>query len=173
MTFSIRNRLMNFNLVKWRARVSYDLTEDDTIGVTSMFRSYDDSGTFGTSTAVTLKPIDQSNLFWRHFWNTVAQTTFWTGFAQGHGEDNIVTGPSASKDEQFVFGADVLMPLTSRLAIYGETNMMMPADTATVDAFLGVQWYPNGGVMRARRGAYSPLMSVASPTTFSVDLSRP
>ncbi len=163
----------DFQLGQWRGRLSYDLTEDDTIGVTTMLRSYDDSGVFGTSTAVTLKPIDQANLFWRHFWETGAQTTLWTGLAQGHGEDNIVTGPSAARDEQFLLGADVLMPLTTRLAIYGETNLMMPADTGTVDAFLGVQWYPSGGVMRARRGRYSPMMSLASPTTFSVDLSRP
>ncbi len=163
----------DFQLGQWRARLSYDLTEDDTLGMTTMLRSYDDSGVFGTSTAVTLKPIDQANLFWRHFWNTGAQTTLWTGIAQGHGEDNIVTGPSASKDEQFLLGADVLMPLTARLAIYGETNLMMPADTGTVDAFLGVQWYPSGNVKNARRGRYSPMMSLASPTTFSVDLSRP
>ncbi len=162
----------DFHLGQWRGRLSYDLSATNTVGISTMLRSFDDAGTFGAATPVTLQSIDQAHLFWRHFWQTGAQTTLWTGLAQGHSENNAVTGPAPGKEEQFVLGADVLMPLTQRLAIYGETNLMMPADTGTVDAFLGLQWYPSGGVTRARRGHFSPLMSVAAPTTFSVDLNQ-
>jgi hypothetical protein len=161
-----------FQLGQWRLRASYDLTPNNQVGVTSMIQSYGDDGVFGPSTNVRLQPIDQIHFYWRTYWETGAQTSLWAGLAEGHGEDNAVTGFSAPKDEQFLFGADVLMPLTRSLAIYGETNMIMPSDTGTVDAFLGIQWYPGGNAFRARRGKFSPMMELASPVSFSTDLAR-
>lgn len=160
----------SFQLGQWRVRGSYLFNPRNEVGVNAAFRSNSDTGVFGASTPVTLRPIDQGSVYLRHYWKTGAQTTGWFGIADEHSENNAVTGPSASKNNPFLFGADVLMPLTSSLAIYGETNIIMPSDTGTVDAFLGIQWYPGGNVFRARRGRYSPMMSLASPTTFSVDL---
>ena len=162
----------SFHLGQWRIRGSYLLTPDDEIGVTSTLQSYADSGTFGSNTAVQLSPIDQGSLYYRRFWATGAQTTGWLGIADKHGEDNAVTGPSPAKKFPFLFGADIFMPLSASLAIYGETNMIMPSDTGTVDAFLGVQWYPGGRAFRARRGKYSPLLQLAAPTSMAVDLSQ-
>lgn len=161
-----------FTLGQWRTRLSFDLTKRDQIGATAMLKSYGDTGVFGSSTNVALTPIDQIQFYWRHYWETGAQTGFWLGVAEGHGEDNAVTGFSAPKDEQPIFGADVLMPLSDSLALYGETNMIMPSDTGTVDAFLGIQWYPCGNAFNARRGRFSSLFSLASPTTFAIDLRR-
>ncbi|XZE36664.1 DUF6666 family protein [Pirellulaceae bacterium SH501] len=160
----------SFQLGQWRMRGSYLLNPRNEIGVNAAFRSNSDTGVFGANTPVTLRPIDQGSFYLRHYWKTGAQTTGWFGLADEHSENNAVTGPSSSKNNPFLFGADVLMPLTASLAIYGETNIIMPSDTGTVDAFLGIQWYPGGNVFRARRGRYSPMMSLASPTTFSVDL---
>jgi hypothetical protein len=94
------------------------------------------------------------------------------GLAEGHGEDNAVTGFSPPKDEQLLFGSDIFMPLSPSLAIYGECNMIMPTDTGMVDAFLGFQWYPTARAFNARRGEFSPLLSLASPVSFAVDLAR-
>ena len=160
----------SFQLGQWRMKGSYLLNSRNEVGVNAAFRSNSDTGVFGANTPVTLRPIDQGSVYLRHFWKTGAQTTGWIGLADEHSENNAVTGPSASKNNPFLFGADILMPLTPSLAIYGETNIIMPSDTGTVDAFLGIQWYPGGNVFRARRGRYSPMMSLASPTTFSVDL---
>ena len=161
-----------FHLGQWRIRGSYLLTPINEIGVTSSLNSYSDRGRFGTSTPVTLSPIEQGSLYYRHFWGTGAQTTAWFGIADKHGQDNAVTGPSPAKKIPFLFGADVLMPLNASFAIYGETNMIMPSNTGTVDAFLGIQWYPGGKAFKARRGRFSPLMSLASPASFAVDLSQ-
>ncbi len=161
-----------FSLGQWRGRGSYQLNANNEVGMQFALRSYTDNGVFGTATPVRLEPINQGNLFLRHFWETGAQTTCWFGLADEHGENNAVTGPSPPKKVPFLFGADVLMPLTCSLAIYGETNMIMPSDTGTVDAFLGVQWFPGQKSFSARRGKYSPVMSLASPTTFSVDLAQ-
>ena len=161
-----------FQLGQWRLRGSYLLNPTNEIGVFCALKSYSDNGIFGSNTNVTLSPINQGSLFCRHFWGTGAQTTGWVGIAEKHGENNAVTGPSPNQELPFLFGADVLMPLTASLAIYGETNMIMPSDTGTVDAFLGLQWFPGKRSFTARRRQYSPLMSLASPTNFSVDLSQ-
>ena len=162
----------SFHLGQWRIRGSYLLSSNNEIGVTSSLNSYSDKGIFGTNTAVTLSPIEQGSLYYRRFWGTGAQTTAWFGIADKHGENNAVTGPSQGKQVPFLFGGDLLMPLTASLVIYGETNMIMPSDTGTVDAFMGIQWYPGGRAYRARRGKFSPLMSLASATSFAVDLSQ-
>lgn len=162
----------DFSLGQWRTRISFDLGEKDQIGLTGMLKSYGDDGVFGAGTNVHLNSIDQLQVYWRHFWETGAQTTFWCGVAEGHGEDNAVTGFAPGKDDPILFGADVLMPLNSSFAIYGECNMIMPVDTGTVDAFLGIQWYPGRNAFWARRGQFSPLLPTAAPTTFSVDLQR-
>ena len=161
-----------FQLGQWRIRGSYTLSSSHEIGITSSLNSYSDKGVFGASTPVMLSPIEQGSMYYRRFWGTGAQTTAWIGIADKHGENNAVTGPSPPKHVPFLFGADVLMPLTTSLAIYGETNMITPSDTGTVDAYLGVQWFPGGRAYRARRGRYSPLMPLAAPTSFAVDLSQ-
>ncbi len=160
----------HFSLGQWRVRGSYLLNSHNEVGITGHLRGQDSKGVWGTSTPVTLRAINQGNLYWRKFWRTGAQTTGWIGMADRHSQDNIVTGPAPAKKDCFLFGADILMPLSSCLAIYGETNMITPFDTGTVDAFLGIQWYPRGKTFRARRGQFSPLFSTASPVSFSTDL---
>lgn len=160
----------NFFLTQWRMRGAYLVNGCNEVGMTIAIRGRSDDGLFAGTVPVTLRPIDQGNLFWRRFWQSGAQSTFWIGLCDGHGENNAVTGPAPRRDQQFLFGADVLMPLTDSLAIYGEANMIMPADTGTVDAFLGIQWYPGRRSYQARRGRYSPVLPLAAPTSFSVDL---
>lgn len=171
--FLYQKSFATFHLGQWRLRGSYLLTPKNEMGVTSSLHSYGDNGVFGTNNSpVELSAIEQGSLYFRHFWETGAQTTAWFGIADKHGENNAVTGPSPGKKIPFLFGADLMMPLTTTLAIYGETNMIMPSDTGTVDAFLGVQWFPGARAFKARRGRYSPLMPLASMTSFAVDLSQ-
>lgn len=162
----------SFSLGQWRVRASLRRSAEREIGVTANLRANSDAGVWGSGTQVTLRSINQGSAYWRRYWSTGAQTTIWGGLADRHGEDNIVTGPSPAQKNSFLFGADVLMPLNRSWAIYGETNMITPFDTGTVDAFLGVQWYPTGRTLSARRGWFSPLFSTASPVSFAVDLLR-
>lgn len=159
----------HFNLGQWRTRLSYDLSPVNQIGITANFAAQDDVGTFA-NTPVRLKPITQGNLFWRRFWESGTQTTFWVGLAEEHGENNAALGPSDQQSNPFLFGADFLAPLNDHWALYGEANLIMPADTGTVDAFLGIVWTPGVKSRNARRTAFSPLLPVAAPTSFSVDL---
>lgn len=157
------------SLGQWRGRVSYRATECSEVGATVRLRSFGDTAEF-LGTPVRLRTIDQYSLYCRQYFSTGVQITGWVGLADEHGESNAVTGPAASHENALVFGADVLAPLNDSFAIYGETNLMLPADTGTVDAFLGIAWYVRGNAKSARRGAFSPLLPVASDTTFSVDL---
>lgn len=161
----------SFHLAQWRLRGAYDLGCRDQVGVTVNIAERADTGRFGT-TDLGLRPISQGSLFWRHHWDSGVQTTSWIGLAEGHGEENVALGDLPARDEVFLMGADILAPLNDHFALYGETNLIMPADTGTVDAFMGIQWYPGGGARSARRTRFSPMLPTAAPTSFSVDLVR-
>lgn len=167
--FTVEQSYDKFVLSQWRGRLGYDVDGKNQFGITAQLRGLTDSGSFNGG-PVSLRTINQSSLYWRHVWESSTQTAVWVGLADGHGENNAVTGPSASQSTVPLFGADFLAPLNDHLALYGETNLIMPADTGTVDAFLGFQWFPGGGAKRARRTRFEPVFSVAAPTTFSVDL---
>ena len=161
-----------FSLSQWRIRGGKRLNACNEVGATVHLSGRSDNGLFtaGTVTPVTLDPITQGSVYWRTFWESGTQTTIWAGVAEGHSEDNAVTGPSPAKDEVFVFGADIYSPLNDYAAIYGETNLMMPPDTGTVDAFLGIELFLWGGAYQGRRTRYAPMLPVASDTSMSIDL---
>lgn len=167
--FMVEESYDQFFLSQWRGRIGFDVDDANQFGVSAQLRGIEDSGSFAGG-PVSLRTINQGSLYWRHIWESETQTTFWLGLADGHGENNAVTGPSPAQSTVPLFGADFLAPLNDHFALYGETNLIMPADTGTVDAFLGIQWFPGGGARLARRGRFDPVFSVAAPTSFSVDL---
>ncbi|MEZ6034492.1 MAG: DUF6666 family protein [Planctomycetaceae bacterium] len=167
--FMVEQSYDRFILSQWRGRVGYDVDGNNQFGITAQLRGLTDSGSFNGG-PVSLRTINQSSLYWRHVWESSTQTAMWVGLADSHGENNAVTGPSASQSTVPLFGADFLSPLNDHIALYGEANLIMPSDTGTVDAFLGFQWFPGGGAKRARRTRFEPVFSVAAPTSFSVDL---
>ena len=71
-----------------------------------------------------------------------------------------------------VFGADVHIPLDDHLAIFGEANFVAPSDSGSVDSYLGLVYYPDGGARRGRVSRYSAILPVASNPTMTVDLRR-
>ena len=159
-----------FHLGQWRIAGELEWTPRDVFGFSVNLESQADSGSFNT-TNVFLEPITQGRIYYRRIWETHVQTTAWVGIADRHSEDNAVTGPAPRKRNVLVTGADLLVPLNDRLAIYGEANIVYPADTGAIDAFLGFQWFPrrDSFTARQRRG---PLLPVASPTSFTVDLQQ-
>ena len=159
------------SLSQCRLRLQYELGRRDSVGGIARLNLDDDTARFGNDT-VTLRPINQYDLFWRHYHVTGVQTTASVGVVERHGEHNGVTGPSPSFDEAFVFGADFLAPISRSFALYGETNLIFPADTGTVDAFLGLAFFPGRSAANVRRGRYDAMQPLASDTTFPVDLIR-
>jgi hypothetical protein len=162
-----------FTLGQWRVNLGYQLTERSTVGVWSAISDRSANGTFDFGAIdVTLVPITQTNLYWRYEWAGGINTTFWGGLCNGHGQVNAVLGDQSYLRDTFVFGSELQVPLTDRLAIFGQGNFIMPSDSGTVDSYLGLVYYPGGGSRHAYRSAFKPFQTVAAPTNFAVDLRR-
>ena len=160
-----------FFLGQWRGKAGYLVTCADEMGVQTAIGDRGDSGRFG-NVGVALSPLDQSSLYWKHTFPTMVECGGWAGIAEGHGRANVALGDLRPLGDQFVFGSEVFVPLTNCLAISGEANFIMPADTGTVDAYFGLEYRPWGGTFQAHSLRYAPMMPVADNTDFSVDLRR-
>ncbi len=169
MDYQYQDGFDQTSLAQYRGRVSYDVTSQTQIGLTGRFRAFDDEATFNGN-PVTLRTTNQGSLFLRHFFETGVQGTISLGLVDEHGESNAAFGAASAHDDAVVLGADFLAPLNDSIAMYGETNLTTPADTGTVDAFLGLVWYPFGNAKSAHHAQFAPLLPVAAPTSFSVDL---
>jgi hypothetical protein len=64
------------------------------------------------------------------------------------------------------------MPLSDRFAVTGSANFISPASTGTVDAFLGLTFYPGRSSLRAAHNAFTPIVPVANNPTMAINLRR-
>jgi hypothetical protein len=162
----------DFHLGQWRAKIGYDWTPCDEIGGQASIADHGDNGSFAGAIPIELRPITQGSLYWRHTWETQVETTFWAGMAEGHSRPNLALGDLTPDRNEFVFGADIFVPLNDYLVLFGEANFIMPSASGTVDSYLGFEYYPGGGARHARKNTFAPLFPVANSTSFSVDLVR-
>ncbi|MSR57097.1 MAG: hypothetical protein EXS05_05435 [Planctomycetaceae bacterium] len=160
-----------FQFGQWRARIGYELTQTDELGVWFTKSDRGDSGSV-LGVPLHLRPITMGNAFLRHTWSTGGYTSLWLGVAQEHGKVVLVLPDVPPVKHAFVYGADLHLPLNNWLALFGEANFITPASSGTVDAYLGITIYPGGGAKQAQRKRFMPLMPVAANTSFAVDLSR-
>lgn len=169
--FQYQNDYDSTFLTQWRGRAGYSLTENDEIGIMAMVpQTAADASWAGVP--VRLKPLAMGSGYWRHTWAYGAQTTGWLGMADRHGQANVALGDRSSTGNVVVFGADLQVPLNDRWALFGEANFVTPADTGTVDAYLGICYYPGGGAVRWRQRAFAPVLPVANNTSFVTNLVR-
>ena len=157
------------SLGQFRGRVTYNATDNTQLGASIRLRAFDDTAQF-LNQEVTLRSINQGSLFLRHFYETGVQLTLWAGLVEENGESNAAFGPAPPRNDSLVIGADFLAPLNNSLALFGETNLITPSDTGTVDAYFGMIWYPFANAKTAHRKRFAPIFNVAAPTSFSVDL---
>lgn len=160
-----------FGLGQLRGRFGYRIFPDDEVGLQGALHANDASGTFG-SVPVTLRSLNQGSFYYRHWFPNRAMLGIWAGASESHGEVNAALGDLPRTGPQFLFGSDLHIPLGDKLALYGEANFICPADTGTVDAFLGLEFRPFGGQLSNGRSRFAPLLPVANNTTFSTDLRR-
>jgi len=161
----------DFSLSQCRGLVGYQLSDANEVGVKSAVHTDDDQGDFG-GVPVTLRAINQGSVYYKHTYPNLVQLSCWFGVAEGHSEANIALGDLPAQDEAFVYGTDVFVPLNDYCAIFGEANFMTPADTGTVDAYLGMELFCWGGAKESRQQRFTPVLPVAGNTSFSVDLLR-
>jgi hypothetical protein len=160
----------SFTLGQWRLDLDYQLSPNNSIGVWSAISDRSDQGQFG-SIPITLTPITQTNFYINHIWENNVRTMVWAGVANGHGQVNAVLGDLPRLKNTFEFGSQLEAPLNDHWAVFGQANFIMPADSGTVDAYLGLVYYLHGAA-RAHSSQFEPLQTVAAPTNFAVDLRR-
>ena len=158
-------------LTQFRGRAGAYLSDRDEVGVWGTKNDRGDDGDF-LGTPVRFDAISQVNLFWRHTWESGAYTTVWGGVAEGHEEMTFVLNDDQRINTSAVIGADFRAPLNDYAALFGEANFLLPADTGTVDAYLGVEFYPAAVARGLRDLAFAPILRPASSPTFAVDATR-
>jgi len=162
------NYYENFSTSQWRGLLSYYVSERNEIGFWGTYRDRIDRGNLGP-VWFNVKPINQVNLFWRHTWDMQIATGFWAGIAEEHGRLLAVAPGESAVQHPFVFGADMFVPLSDSLAIFGEAQFITPNDTGTVIATLGIAWYPGGRPASQGRSPFAPLLPTANNASFSLD----
>jgi hypothetical protein len=161
----------NVRFGQWRGQAGYNVTDNNEVGTWFTKAAQGDSGHVGT-TAVYLDPITQVNAYTRHTWANLAQTTVWLGMANAH-DDVVLVFPANARDTHvLVYGAELSMPLSDRFAVTGSANFITPASTGTVDAFLGLTFYPGRSSLRAAHNTFTPIVPVANNPTMAIDLRR-
>lgn len=158
-------------LTQWRGRAGYEFTPRNEAGV--MFTIPQKSQEVQWSVVpLELRSLTQGTVYWRHTWAFGGQTTGWVGGAESHGQANAALGDRPKTGTVLVWGADVHVPLNDSWALFGEANFVTPADTGTVDAYLGLAYYPGRGARVWRNRAWSPVLPVVSNSAMPVDLHR-
>lgn len=161
-----------FFLGQWRGRGGYAVTDADEVGVWFTVSQHHDSGLFLNAIPVTLTPLSQGSAYWQHQWSAGPRTMAWCGVSEGHAQANLALGDLKKTGPQFVFGAEVDVPLNRYLAIYGQANFVSPADSGTVDSYLGLAYYPSGHAFPSMRNPFTPFLALANSTMFSTNISR-
>src|SRR5262249_30607043 len=151
--FLFESYYQDFNVGQWRGQVGYCITGDDEVGVWGTLRDHGHTGAVKDQ-PFHLRPIDQANLFWRHVWGNETVTRMWVGLADEHGRFVFVAPGNTPVHHPVVFGADVYVPLSDRLALFGEANFITPNDTGTVTATFGFAFYPGCGAKQASRSRF-------------------
>lgn len=152
-----------------RGQIGYAFTPADEVGAWGTLRT-NGSPLLVNGNVMDLRPIDQVNLFWRHVWADQQVTRAWVGVAQSHGRFLLVAPGEGPVRHPIALGADVHLPLSDYVAIFGEAQFITPNDTGTVTATFGIAFYPGGGARRAGTNAFAPLMPLANSPSFAVDL---
>jgi hypothetical protein len=157
------------DLSQWRGQVGYALDDRNEVGIWGTLHDRGDHGTVAGE-SFHLRSITQGNFYWRHIWCNEMVTRIWAGIAEEHGRFVLVAPGNTPVHHPFVFGADLYVPITDRLSLWGEANFITPNDTGTVTATLGFAFYPGAGAKRTVRSLFAPLLPLANNATFAVDL---
>ena len=152
-------------LGQWRVKLGYDLNCFNEVGIwavipnnPSQVRIQDAPGQFHFER---FEPLAQGNFYLRHLWQNGGETTGWVGLVEEPGE--------------FRFGADGRIPLTSRLAMVGNFNYVLPdargdrgQDEEMWQVSVGVEFTPFGREDACGKSGSAPLFPVANNGTFAV-----
>jgi hypothetical protein len=124
-------------LGQWRGQVEYILSNSNGVGVYGCLR---DLGAV-SDLFVTTRPISQVNLFWHHKFDAGADSWLWVGVP----ERDRLSGAGSLGD--WIVGANVQVPLSEKIALYGNAQYMHPSQAAGPQAALDSTWNVGAGIM--------------------------
>lgn len=159
-----------FLLGQWRGRVGYATSVWNEFGVWFTVPQQSANGEFLTI-PVRLSPMAQGNAYWQHQFEAGSRVMGWAGVSEGHAEANLL-GDFPDTGPQFVFGAEIDVPLNDYFSIFGQANFIGPSDTGTVDSYLGITYFPGGKAFPVTRSPFAPFQALANSTMFALNLDR-
>ena len=167
------NHGVNPTLGQWRGQVEYALSDINGVGVYASMRDLGSLQWCPRQHLVTDRAISQVNLFWHHKFESAADSWLWVGLP----ERERLSGHGSLGD--WIIGANIQVPISERLALYGNAQYMHPSAAAGATASVesdwnvgaGVVWYFGGhAISHSLNGkCWLPYMPVANNSTFLVD----
>ena len=167
---------VNPTMGQWRGQVEWAMSGSNAFGVYACLRdrfAVQNLTVLQTRIAVRNQSLTQVNLFWHHKFISGADSWLWVG-----APERISLSSNGSLGD-FIIGANVQVPISSRMALYGNAQYMHPSATASLAAAreegwnigAGIVWYFGGNARsRAINGHCGlPYMPVANNSTFLVD----
>ena len=166
----------NPTMGQWRGQVEWALSGSNAFGVYGCLNdlySIQNATSGQARYSVRNQSLTQVNFFWHHKFASGADSWLWVG-----APENIrLNAPGSLGD--FIIGANVQVPISERLALYGNAQYMHPSATASMTAAAeedwnigaGIVWY-FGGHARSRSingKCWLPYLPVANNSTFLVD----
>ncbi len=161
-------------LSQWRGQIECALDESNAIGVYGCVADRRTGQWCIREHWVEDRAVQQINLFWHHkFLESGADSWLWFGLP----ENRRLRGDGSLGD--WILGAAIQVPISDRLALYGNAQYMHPSvvggELASVESDwnvgAGIAWYFGGhAVSRSLNGkCWLPYMPVANNSTFLVD----
>jgi hypothetical protein len=168
-------------LGQWRGQVGFALNTYNEVGVGGSLRDRTADKFDANGVAVDYRAINQVSLFWHHTFCSGANSWLSFGIPERTTFPN-ADGSSNGSLGEFTLGANLLVPIAQRWALYADAMYMRPSATASAVAAIedeysigfGVVFYP-GGNSRTRNVAgncWMPYLPVANNGTFLVDSNR-
>jgi hypothetical protein len=163
-------------LTQFRGQIGYVVNDCNEFGFWGAIHDRGDGKVvtlLGVPTTVAYRPCNQYNLFWHHNYESGADSWLWMGVLD---KDRLNGQGSLGS---FTIGAKVEVPLSERVALYGEAQYMRPSSEAgpgasVQDAFsvgFGLEFFPNGSAKNptAAGRCSMPVLPLANNGTFLVD----
>lgn len=157
------------SLAQARGLVGVHASPATEVGVLGSAALKDDTAD-AAGTPVTVRPIGQVAAYVTRTWSYGATTRAWAGVTAAHHNVVFVFPDNSQTRRPLVYGAQLDMPLSPRLSVTGAANFVTPTATGTVDAYLGLSFFP-GRVRRPGRASRA-VLPIANNPEFPVDLRR-
>jgi hypothetical protein len=166
-------------LGQWRGQVEYAVGDCNAIGLYGSMRDLGSQQRVYNTQRYYLdtetRAISQVNLFWHHKFCSGADSWLWVGVPERERLDRVDGGSLGD----WIIGANIQVPITERLALYGNAQYMHPSAAASRSASIDSTWNVGAGIMWYFGGhaeshslngkCWLPYMPVANNSTFLVD----